>query len=210
MEQRREGLERSEGLAIRSLAMGAVLLAATLLTACHKDPADTPGMGNIAVAHGFHPPETRPATPLPGQTQTTPLTAYVGHYPRDAVDGVGFFDRTEVATALVGAVIDPKVRRAIMNGGGPQTPIFARGGSVASWGCEAHDCSDHNWTLFVDAATKKGTACYHDAATMGDRSHWFAGAAPVTKPGTCPSGKEGNPAPPAADAAADAAVGNAG
>ena len=180
-------MRRDETPTIRQGALIAALIATALLAACHKDPADAPGMGNIAVAHGFHPPETRPATPLPGQGQTTPLTAYIGHYPSDAVDGVGFFDRTEVATALNEAVIDPLVRRTIMNGRGPQTPIFASGASVASWGCEAHDCGDHNWTLFVDPATKKGMACYHEAV-MGDRSHWYAGAAPVTKSGSCPSG----------------------
>ncbi len=201
---------RPEGMAVRPLAMGAALLAAVLASGCHKDQSDA-GIGNDAVAHGFHPPETRPATPLPGQVQTTPLTAYVGHYPGDAVDGVGFFDRTEVATALNEAVIDPAVRREIVNGHGPQTPVFARGKTVAAWGCEAHDCSDHNWTLFVDPVTKKGTACYHDAA-MGDRSHWYAGAAPVTKPGGCPSGDGAaatDPAVPGADGGT-AAPGNAG
>ena len=199
--------------AFRRSAAAIALVAILALGACHKDPADIPGTGNEAVAHGFHPPETRPATPLPGQSQTTPLTAYVGHYPSDAVDGVGFFDRTEVATALNEAVIDPLVRRAIMNGRGPQTPIFRRGTGIASWGCEAHACSDHNWTLFVDPKTKKGIACYHEA-TMGDRSHWYAGAAPVTKPGGCPSGDgaaASDPALPAADnAAVGAAAGGAG
>lgn len=207
------GRERSagQGRAGRRGAVGAVLLAAALLGGCHKDAAKQAAMGNSAVAHGFHPPGEQQATPLPGQSQLTPLTAYVGHYPKDAVDGVAFFDRTEVSQALIGAVIDPKVRRTFMNATGPQTPIFARGQSVASWSCEAHDCGDHNWTLFVDTKTRKGLACYHDAATMGDASRWYAGAAPVTKPGACPSGDGGTgadgerAAPPA-----DVAIGNAG
>ena len=192
----------------RSTALAAALLAA-LVGGCHKEPATQANQGNIAVAHGFHPPGEQPATPLPGQSQLTPITAYVGHYPRDPVDGVAFFDRTEVAQALVGAVIDPKVRRTFMNATGPQTPIFARGQSVGSWACEAHDCDAHNWTLFVDTKTRKGLACYHDAETMGDRSRWYAGAAPVTKPGACPSGDGGTGddsarvAPPA-----DVAIGN--
>lgn len=170
-------------------AMGwAAMVAVLALSACHKAPEDVPGAGNVAVAHGFVPPEVKPASPLPGQTQTTPITAYVGHYPTDAVDGVAFFDRTEVASALNGAVIDAKVRRTIVQGGGPQTPIFADGGRIASWGCEAHNCGDHDWTLFVDPKTRKGEACYHDAATMGATSRWYAGAAPVAKPGDCPSG----------------------
>ncbi|WP_242096547.1 hypothetical protein [Sphingomonas sp. CROZ-RG-20F-R02-07] len=186
-----------------------LLVAALALSACHKSTEDTAAAGNAAVAAGFVPPEVKPATPLPGQTQTTPITAYVGHYPSDAVDGVAFFDRTEVASALNGAVIDPKVRRIIVNGGGPQTPIFADRGRIASWGCEAHDCGDHDWTLFVDPKTRKGEACYHDAATMGATSRWYAGAAPATRAGDCPSG-DGAPRDPARAGAANGSAAAAG
>ena len=161
---------------------------ALLLVACNRGEGSKDEMTNAAVASGFRPPDGQAAVPLPGQAHTTPLTAYVGHYPRDAVDGVSFYDRTEVATALNDAVGDPIIRRAIRSDAGPQTPIFAAGGRIGSWGCEAHDCGDHNWALLVDPATGKGEVCYHDTAVAGGAARWYAGGASVTRPGDCPSG----------------------
>lgn len=166
------------------MTVGAVVL----LTGCGQSESSKTDMANAAVASGFRPPESQRATPLPGQAQTTPLTAYVGRYPRDAVDGVAFYDRTEVATALNDAVGDPAIRRAIRSDAGPQTPIFAAGKRVVAWGCEAHDCDDHDWALLVDPATGKGEVCYHDADVAGGATRWYAGGPPVTRLGDCPSG----------------------
>lgn len=155
------------------------LIAFALLAACGS--AEPPA-ANAAAA--FVPPATQRPDPVPGQAQTTPLTAYVGHYPDEPVDGVGFLDRTEVATALDGAVTDAKLRRAIIHNAGPRTPIFRAGARIATWGCEAHDCADRNWTLLVDPASGKGEVCVHDGATG---SRWYAGGPPVVRPGDCPS-----------------------
>ncbi len=159
------------------------VLALPLLSGCGKkeESADTPAATN------YTPPKTRAATPLPGQAQTTPLTAYVGKYPHDAIGGVDFFDRTDVASGLVAAVGDAKLREVIRGRAGPETPIFAIGERIAAWGCEQHNCGDHNWTVIVDA--KRGTTqvCYHDAAKMGAQSEWYDGAAPVRRAETCPS-----------------------
>ena len=156
------------------LALGCLLLAACGDGASTKSDA----------AAGFEPPATQRPDPLPGQAQTTPLTAYVGRYPDDPVDGVNFFDRTEVATALDGAVTDAALRRAVVRNEGPRTPIFRVGARIATWGCEAHNCSDRNWTLLVDPASGKGELCLHDG---GAGSRWYAGGPPVTRPGGCPS-----------------------
>lgn len=163
--------------------MAIALLTVPLLGGCAKndDAADAPAVAN------FTPPQTRAPTPIPGQAQSTPITAYVGKYPHDAVDGVGFYDRTDVANGLIDAVGDDKVRALIRGRSGPETPIFARGTRVASWGCEAHDCGDHNWMLSIDTKGGKAEACYHDADTMGETSRWYSGAAPVTRPGACPA-----------------------
>ena len=149
-----------------------------LLAAC--------GSSNTAAtneAAGFEPPAVQPPKPLPGQAQTTPLSAYVGHYPKDAVDGVGFYDRTDVATALDGAVTDAAIRRVVVRAEGPQTPIFSHEGRIASWGCEAHNCGDHHWTLLVDPASGKGELC----VWQNGRSLWHTGGPPVVRPGDCPS-----------------------
>ncbi len=172
-------------------AIAAALSAALVLGACGKkeDAANAPAPS------GFTPPETRAPTPIPGQAQTTPITAYVGKYPHDAVDGVGFFDRTEVATGLVRAVGDAKMRETIRGRSGPETPVFTitRGGTtgdgtrIAAWGCEQHNCSDRNWTVLVDPKGSKTEVCYHDADTMGAKSDWYAGGAPQRRDDACPS-----------------------
>jgi hypothetical protein len=135
----------------------------------------------------FSPPAPQMPKPLPGQAQTTPLTAYVGKYPHDAVGGVDFYDRSEVANGLIAAVGDAPLRTRIRGRTGPETPIFRRGRQVAAWGCEAHNCGDHNWTVLIDPTGGKTEVCYHDTATMGDRSRWYAGDAPVLRAGACPA-----------------------
>lgn len=164
----------------------ATVAMALLLAACGKGGTKA-NADAAAVAHGFTPPPSQRATPIPGQTQTTPLRAYIGHYPKDAVDGVAFYDRTEVALALDDAVGDAVVRRMVRADAGPQTPIFAQDQRIAAWGCEAHDCGDHNWAFLLDPKTGKGELCYHDAsAAMPTR--WYAGGAPRARAGDCPSG----------------------
>ena len=165
----------------------ALLAAPLLLAACGGKDAPS----NTAAASGFTPPEARAPTPIPGQAQTTPITAYVGKYPHDAVSGVGFFDRTEVATGLVNAVGDAKLRATIRGRSGPETPIFRTKHDgelrIAAWGCEQHNCSERNWTVLVDPEGGKTEVCYHDAEQMGTRSDWYAGDAPVRRDDPCPS-----------------------
>jgi hypothetical protein len=163
---------------MRRLMMGVALL---LLAACSGEKADT-----ALAPSNFTPPATQLPKPIPGQAQTTPLTAYVGKYPHDAVGGVDFFDRTDVANGLIAAVGDEALRRRVRDRSGPESPIFLRGKQVAAWGCEAHNCGDHNWTVLIDPAGKT-EVCYHDTATTGDRSRWYAGDAPILRPGACPS-----------------------
>jgi hypothetical protein len=154
-----------------------------LLPACH--PAEqVPGDSNV---HGFVPPTPLPPKPIAGQTTLTSLDAYLGHDPHEPIDGVEFFDRTDVSTALVAAVKDDHVRREFRESPGPVRPIFAQGERVAAWGCAGPDCARRSWTFFLDRNTGKGEACFHDAA-MGATSHWYSGGdKPVVRPGACPS-----------------------
>ncbi|RZM25763.1 MAG: hypothetical protein EOP67_44340, partial [Sphingomonas sp.] len=109
-----------------------VMLAASalLLAACGQaDRQAEPSPGN------FVPPVTQAPAPISGQRQVTPLTAYVGHYPSDAVDGVSFFDRTEVSGLLIDDVPEEKLRRTIVGRAATTVPIFALGQKVAAHGC---------------------------------------------------------------------------
>lgn len=161
----------------------AIAAACLLLAGCGGGKPDA----NAMAAADFEPPATQAPAPLPGQAHTQPLTAYVGHYPDEPVDGVNFFDRTEVATALDAAVTDAALRRAVVRSEGPRTPVFMAGNRVASWGCEAHNCGDHNWTLLIDPASGKGELCVHE----GGRTLWRAGGPPERRAQDCPSEPKG-------------------
>ena len=144
--------------------------------------------GNEKASAAFVPPVTEAPEPVEGQRNTTPLTAYVGRYPRDAVGGVSFFDRTEVANALVDAAPDDRLRDLMVGREAVQTPIFRLGSRVAAHGCEPHNCAGHNWTVLVAANGDVDAAavCHHDADTMGDASRWTTRRGGERRPGGCP------------------------
>lgn len=171
---------------MRALAIPFALAPLLALAACGGERAAEPP--DNAAAAAFVPPPTQLPTPLPGQAHASPLTAYVGHYPGDAVDGVGFYDRTEVARALNDAVGDEGVRRRFLSRDAVTVPVFRLGdGRIAAHGCTAHDCADSNWTFLVAPDGSRAEACYHDAGTMGDRSRWFAAnRPPALRGGDCP------------------------
>jgi len=172
--------------AVTSLAASLALwLALALLSACGGGGDRA---ANDTAAAAFVPPPTQMPKPLPGQAHSNPITAYVGKYPGDTVDGVGFFDRTEVSRALVDAVGEESIRRRFTDREAVTVPIYrAPDGRIAAHGCEPHDCDGRNWTFLVAPDGARGEACYHDGETMGDRSRWFVDhAAPALRPGTCP------------------------
>jgi len=163
----------------------AIVMAALAIAGCDKRDDDPQAMA----PPGFVPPVTQAPAPVAGQANMVPLTAYVGHQPRDAVDGVSFFDRTEVANALIEAVPEAALRRRIIGRDTEQRPIFAVGRRIGAHGCETRRCDGRNWTVFVAAdGNANGAAfCYHDAATMGDTSRWTTRAGTGRRPGACPT-----------------------
>ncbi|MDP1027664.1 hypothetical protein Q5H91_10600 [Sphingomonas sp. KR1UV-12] len=162
-------------------------LAILALAACNRDP-DRSAQTNEVAASGFVPPVTQAPEPVAGQRNGTPLTAYVGHYPRDAVDGVSFYDRTEVANAMLDALPDEKIRREIVGRDVTSVPIFRQGSMIASHGCAPHNCAARNWTVLIaeDGNVEKAQVCVHDTATMNAASRWSTRRETVTRPGDCP------------------------
>jgi hypothetical protein len=169
------------------MRLSAPVIALLLLSACNRSQAVDGSRPSADDAHGYVPPAVRPPHPIAGQERITPLTAYIGKSPHDAVEGVEFYDRTDIATALVITIRDPAVRQYFHEVRGQDAPIFARDGRIGAWGCAPDRCTDRNWTFLVDTKSVLGTACYHDQATMGASSHWYSGEMPVTRPGGCPS-----------------------
>lgn len=129
------------------------------------------------------------AKPALAPTAHSPLGAYVGKYPPDKVDGLGFLEQPLVRAGVRGAVSDPAIRAWILNKAGPQTPISVRDGKLLSWGCEAHMCGPHNWTVSI-APDGTGTAiCYLDM-NAPSVSGWYVGGAKVRAADTCPEGDD--------------------
>ena len=136
------------------------------------------------------------ATPAPAPSPTgaaTPaasgsLARYAGKYPFDKVDGVAFLDAPAVTGAVDRLIGDASIRKLVLGGDGPGTPIARRDGKLIAWGCETHNCGDHNWSMLIAPDGSSAEICYHDAAAMHGRSHWYGDSAlPAMRDGDCPS-----------------------
>lgn len=161
-----------------------LLAVALLIAGCHRAGADADAPANAAAA-AFVPPRAVAAKPLPGQTPSTPITAYVGKFPHDPVDGVMFFDRTDVANALVETVPDATMRRHFRETRSTEKPIFARGGLIGAAGCDPDDCAGRDWTFFFNPADGTAEACYHDTVLMQDASRLFHRGSASMQTGPC-------------------------
>ena len=143
---------------------------------------------NETAPAAFVPPVTEAPEPVAGQRNTTPLTAYLGRSPRDAVDGVSFFDRTDVSGVLIDMIADADLRDQIIGREARQFPVFRKGSLIAAHGCVPDDCEGRNWTVLVAADGNRDLAavCQHDAATLGDTSRWSTRRGDERRPGRCP------------------------
>jgi hypothetical protein len=129
-------------------------------------------------------------TPSPNATAAgASLAKYASHYPFDAVDGVRFLDAPEVRSAVAALVPAADVRALVLGGEGPATPIAMRGGALVAWGCETHNCGDHDWAIAIAPDGGHAQVCYHDAAAMHGQSRWYVAPGKTEmRDGDCPSG----------------------
>lgn len=101
------------------------------------------------------------------------LSAYVGKFPFDAVGGVTWHEHPMVVAGIRKTVPDAEVRRALQSSGGPSAPIAVYEGKVGAWGCQQHNCGDHQWAILVDPRSGATDVCYHNAEQMVERSRWY-------------------------------------
>src|SRR5690606_38473437 len=113
------------------------------------------------------------AEEVPPAAGRADLTAYVGKFPFEEVEGVTWKDHPLVKAGIRKTVTDAAVRTAMAAPDGPSAPIATYQGKVGSWGCQAHNCGDHQWAVLVDPASGATDVCYHDAAKTGESSRWF-------------------------------------
>lgn len=114
------------------------------------------------------------------------LTAYIGKFPFEKVGGVAWNDHPMVVAGVRKTVTDATVRRAMQSSGGPSAPIATYQGKVGAWGCEQHNCGDHQWAVLVNPGSGATDVCYHNAEQTGENSRWFlAGGREESRPGNC-------------------------
>lgn len=164
-------------------------LLALLIAGC-AGASDNQAASNEAAApsNQIAPTEANVSKPVGEVSTGDSLAAYAGKYPTDEVDGETFLGDVRVRAAVAAAVPDAEIRGRILGPSGPTTPIRSRAGRLQAWGCEAHDCGPHNWTIFIDESVDNIEICYHDAATMQGQSRWYrADRAPEMRDADCPS-----------------------
>ena len=171
-------------LAAASLALGALALSGCEKTgdnaAITDKDAAAPGAEAPAApaAEGAAVPAAAGATPDAAATGAAApaggkLSAYVGKYPFDKVDGVIWADNPVVKAGIAKTVTDAAVRKAIATTSGPSAPIELIQGKVSAWGCEQHNCGPHQWMVMVDPASGATDVCYYDEAKSADSARWF-------------------------------------
>ena len=117
-----------------------------------------------------------------------PLSAYVGRHPSEKVAGVAFLAQPTVRAAVAAAVPDAKVRGFVFGYDGPDAPIVRKDGRILAWGCEAHNCGFHNWSVAITPDGSDAEVCfYRNDATADGPSTWYVAGKTEQRPGNCPS-----------------------
>ena len=159
----------------------AILAASAALAGCGGGSGGTP-LDNATVPAAK--PAPAPAKAVAARSPATDLSRYVGKYPSDPLDGRTFMTEPAVRAAVERATADPAIRRFVLAGAGPESPIAMKDGNVTAWGCEQHNCGDHNWTVQMSRDGASGGLCIEDAAR--GQATWYAGGRPDRRSETCP------------------------
>ena len=155
-----------------------VPLLAIALSACQQQPSAPKPTATVTAT-----PTASPSpTPSPG------LSRFLDKYPFDKVAGVSFLDDPKVVAAVRASGAETRIQELILGGAGPQTPIRKVAGKIVSWGCEAHNCGPHNWTLAVLDDGSGGEVCYLNM-DEGETPVWYADGKKSPRTDPCPAGE---------------------
>lgn len=161
------------------------IFAAVTLAGCSAETPAVPGNDSVAnVATSAHAGNDTASNSI--EAADGPLSAYVGKYAFDKVANVSFLQHPLVRAGVDSAVPDAKIREWIFEKAGPQTPIALRDGRLISWGCQAHNCGSHQWTVVIAPDGGDPEVCYlPDGA---ETPVWYAGGKKTGRTDLCPSG----------------------
>lgn len=114
---------------------------------------------------------TSPVSAQNGQPSS--LSVYEGKYPADSSLPVSFLEHPLVVQAVEQTVPHTDIRRWLLNPAGPKTPIWIKQGRIHSWGCEAHNCGPHNWTISMKLDGSDPVICYYSQDIARNSTQWF-------------------------------------
>ncbi|WEK00895.1 MAG: hypothetical protein P0Y59_04155 [Candidatus Sphingomonas phytovorans] len=117
------------------------------------------------------------------------LDVWAGKHPSEKIDGVTFLGQPSVKAAVIAVVPSGKVRDFVFGYNGPDAPIVKKDGRLLAWGCEAHNCGYHNWSIAITPDGSNAEVCFYqdDAKADGPSTWYVAGGKTEQRPGNCPS-----------------------
>ena len=118
-----------------------------------------------------------------------PLSAYIGKYPFDAVDGVMFVDHPLVRAAMERSGAPAEALDYLRNDDTMVVPIREMDGRLLSRGFEAASGGDVNWGMLISLDGSRGAVCYSTGVEKYTRgADWYIdGEKAFTLFDMCPS-----------------------
>lgn len=170
---------------MRRLFFAAALV--VVATACTAAETETQGTASASE------PSVPAVAATPARSATAqaapPLSAYIGKYPFDAVDGVMFVDHPQVQAAMEHSGAPAEALDFIRNDDTMVVPIREVGGRLMSRGFEAASGGDVNWGMLISADGSRGAVCYSTGVEEHKRgADWYIdGEKAFTLFDMCPS-----------------------
>jgi hypothetical protein len=137
-----------------------------MLASCNNQDASAPGQNRTEA----------PTKMLDALGQK--LVQYNGLYPNDPLGNQAILDIAEVRAGVQSTVQDAALIERLYNRDATQVPITRAGQDMVVAACEDNNCSDHNWTVQINIATRAVIVCYFNTkSTMmaKGQSRWFIG-----------------------------------
>lgn len=129
-----------------------------LIAGCGETQDRTPDRAASATAT-----EAAPSPAPPSEQAAPDLSAYVGKYPFDAVDGVVFIDHPVVRLALESSGAPAEALALARDRNQVVTPIFRSGPALVASGYDPRSGGSVNWNLAVTPDGEHAVVCYQDA-----------------------------------------------
>lgn len=133
------------------------------------------------------------------------LSAYIGKYPADEVNGIRFMDNPIVRTALIGAMgSDGKL--GLFGKFHVEVPIVVANDVLRIHACEAGNCGN-GYTILMARDGSSAQVCFQDSGGRGDgRAYWYVDGMLTDRLDDCPDGAAATGNGGTASAAEDAGV----